>query len=182
MRLHVCTELIEAARNGASADVERLLEAVWPDAYRLARAIILQSQAAEDAAQEACVTVYRRIASLRSAQAFPTWFYRIVARQALKHKKAQEQLTTLPADMPYSDDRSGVLDLWRALATLPEQLRAVIVLHYFEDLSSREIAGILHVPDPTVRFRLMNARRRLQRLLGDNQGSTQKEDGEMYAL
>ncbi len=50
---------------------------------------------------------------------------------------------------------------------LPQHLRDVIVLRYFEDLSSREIASILRINDGAVRFRLMVARRRLRPLLGD---------------
>jgi len=53
----------------------------------------------------------------------------------------------------------------QALALLSPHLREVTVLHYFEDLPSREIAAILGVPDGTVRFRLLMARRQLRRIL-----------------
>jgi len=74
-------ELVEAARDGGPAQIERLVEAIWPDAYRLARAILGEQQGAEDAAQEACIILYRTIASLRSAAAFrvgsiASWFAR----------------------------------------------------------------------------------------------------------
>src|ERR1700722_1685514 len=94
--IHPPTELIQAAQRGDPADVERLLETVWPDAYRLARAIVAQAQAAEDAAQDACVLMFRNIASLRNPDAFGTWFYRIVVREALKHKGLQA--TDAPLD------------------------------------------------------------------------------------
>lgn len=180
MRLQVSIEVIEAARTGDAADVERLLEAVWPGAYRLARAIVTQRQAAEDAAQEACVTMFRSIRSLRSSAAFGAWFYRIVVREALKQKKAQ----TFPAqfdDVAYADDALDTLDLWRALAALPPGQRAAVVLHYFEGLSGAETAAVLGIPHATLRFRLMTARRRLQRLLQDTGVSTQSK-GELYAL
>ncbi len=155
----VPTEIIEAARRGGSADIERLLEAVWVDAYRLARAIVSQPQSAEDVAQEACVIMFRTIASLRNRNAFRAWFYRIVVREALRQKKLQLVSTSLSKDAAYYEDPSVSLDLWRALAALPDSLRTVVVLHYFEGLSSREISEILRVPDGTVRFRLMTARR-----------------------
>ncbi len=79
-------EMIDAARAGDPADVERVLGAVWADAYRLSRAIVAHRQYAEDAAQEACVIMFRNITSLRDAGAFRTWFYRIVLREALKQK------------------------------------------------------------------------------------------------
>ncbi|HEY5258282.1 MAG TPA: RNA polymerase sigma factor [Candidatus Baltobacteraceae bacterium] len=181
MRQQVPVELIDAARNGGSADVERLLEAIWPDAYRLAGAIVAQTQSAEDIAQEACVIMLRSIASLRDSNAFRTWFYRIVVREALKHKKTEAATTTLGANAAYSEDCSTSIDIWHALGTLPEYLRTVIVLHYFENLSGREIADLLRIPDATVRFRLMTARRRLQPLLQEHDSSHSKGEG-IYAL
>jgi RNA polymerase sigma-70 factor (ECF subfamily) len=163
----VSTELVEAARNGGTAEIEHLLEAIWPDAYRLAYAVLGDPQSAEDAAQEACVILYRTIASLRSVGAFRAWFYRIVVREAasLKRRGSPAGLSREPEQG--ADDRTVALDVWRAISTLPQPLRDVIVLRYFEDLPSREIAAILQIRDGAVRFRLMAARRRLLPLLGD---------------
>jgi RNA polymerase sigma-70 factor (ECF subfamily) len=179
--IHPPTELIQAAQRGDPADVERLLETVWPDAYHLARAIVAQAQAAEDAAQDACVLMFRNIASLRNPDAFSTWFYRIVVREALKHKGLQATDAPLDREPAYCEDRATAIDLWRALATLSEHLRTVIVLHYFENLTSREIGVVLRIPDATVRFRLMTARRRLQPLLQTTETAHTKGE-ELYAL
>ncbi len=182
MRLRVPNELIIEAKGGERADLERLLEALWPDAYRLAMAIVIDSQCAEDTAQEACVTIYRNIGSLRNAEAFHAWFYRIVVREALKQKKNRVAMSALLTDVTYCEDCSASVDLWQALATLPKALRTVIVLHYFEGLSSREIGGILHIPHATVRFRLMTAKRRLQPLLKVYESSAQSKGAELYVL
>jgi RNA polymerase sigma-70 factor, ECF subfamily len=163
----VPNDLVEAARCGTTPGIERLVQAVWPDAYRLAYAVLGDRQAAEDAAQESCVILYRTITSLRDPSAFRAWFYRIVAREAsnLKRRRAESNIEREPAQA--ADDRSTALDVWRALSTLPRHLRDVVVLRYFEDLPSREIAAILRIHDGAVRFRLMTARRRLRSLLGD---------------
>jgi RNA polymerase sigma-70 factor (ECF subfamily) len=175
-------EIIEAARSGGPADVERLLEAVWVDAYRLAVAILPHRQSAEDVAQEACVIMFRSIASLRNPEAFRTWFYRIVVREALKQKKLEAASMTLSTDVGYCDDRSDLIDLWRTLGTLSDKLRTVIVLHYFEALTSREIGRILGIPEATVRFRLLTARRKLRPLLKEHASSTHSKGEEVYAL
>lgn len=179
MRLLVPSHLIERATHGSAADVERLLEALWPGAFRLARAIVPQTQAAEDAAQEACVRIYHGLASLRRTEAFSAWFYRIVVREALKQKKALSATNPLDADTAYTDDPVIGIDLWRALAALSDRQRAVVVLHYFEGLSSREIGAILTIPSATVRFRLSSARRALAHLL---QPSSETKGEELYAL
>ncbi len=181
MRLQVSAELVQAARTGSAADIERLLEAVWPDAYRLARAIMSDTQAAEDAAQEACVVMFRGISGLRDTGAFGAWFYRIVVREALKQKVARSASAFEP-DAAYTEDTAAIIDLWRALQQLPQGQRTVVVLHYFEGLSSREIGSILHAPHPTVRFRLMSARRRLYQLLQERDSSAQSKDEGLYAL
>lgn len=160
-------DLVDAARSGGTPEIERLLQAVWPDAYRLAYAVLGDRQNAEDAAQESCVILYRRISSLRDPLSFRSWFYRIVIREAshLKHRRAEPSIRSEPVQK--ADDRIAALDVWRALSTLPRHLRDVVVLRYFEDLSCREIASILRIHDGAVRFRLMVAKRRLRPLLGE---------------
>jgi RNA polymerase sigma-70 factor (ECF subfamily) len=159
---------VETARSGSAADVERLLQSVWPEAYRLAYSVLGQRQGAEDAAQEACITIYRSIGSLRSTEAFPVWIYRIVVRAAMdvRRRAAGTELSTQDV---VTFDGSDAIDVWRALQALPPDLRAVVVLRYFEQLNSREIAAILRVPDGTVRFRLNRAKQRLRPLLEDEQ-------------
>lgn len=182
MGARVPIEMIEAARGGGAAEVERLLEAVWVDAYRVALAIVAQRQTAEDVAQDACVIMFRSIASLRNPDAFRTWFYRIVVREALRQKKLQAAASALLADAGHSEDHAASIDLWRALGALSNDHRSAIVLHYFESLTSREIGTILGVPEATVRFRLMTARRKLAPLLRESDASIHPKGEDLYAL
>lgn len=149
---------------GAADDVERLLDAVWPDVYRLAFSVLGNREQAKDAAQDACITLYRAIADLRETAAFRVWLYRIVVRAAMD---VQRRHPVQLADEPqmHETDADAHVDLWRSLAALPAHERNAVVMRYFEDLSSREIASVLRVPDPTVRFWLASARRKLRPLL-----------------
>jgi RNA polymerase sigma-70 factor (ECF subfamily) len=167
MATPVPTELVDAARTGGRDEIELLLRTVWPDAYRLARAVLGEAQPAEDAAQEACIIVYRTIASLRSSAAFRTWFYRIVVREAAEIKRRRSRTEEAPVAAASAVDQTAPIDVWRALSVLSQKLREVVVLRYFEDLSSPEIASVVGIPEGTVRFRLMIARRRLRPLLGE---------------
>ncbi len=160
-------EVVEAARGGDPDERDALIEAVWPDAYRLAYTILRDKHAAEDAAQEACIVIYRSVETLRRADAFRTWFYRIVVREAGAVKRRRGEIAEALEATTHASDRETAIDVWRALATLPENLRIVVILRHFEELSSREIASVLRIPDGTVRFRLMVARRKLQPLLRD---------------
>ena len=158
------TDLIERAQLGDHGALDELIAAAWPDAYRLAFAITMNRQCAQDAAQDACVIAYGKIGDLRQAEAFRTWFYRIVVREArrvAKNNDAKEHVE----ESRYDVDIAEHLDVWRALASLPGMLRRIVILRYFEDLTSREIATILRIPDGTVRFQLMLARKQLRPLL-----------------
>jgi RNA polymerase sigma-70 factor (ECF subfamily) len=164
MTVPVDEKLVDDARAGSVEALERLLESVWPDAYRIAYSIVRDRAAAEDAAQESCATVYGSISTLRTAGAFRVWFYRIVAREALRQARSSASQTAQAAEQ-VPPDRESRLDISRALDTLSPELRAAVVLHYYADLTSREISEVLGVAAPTVRFRLMLARRKLKPLL-----------------
>jgi RNA polymerase sigma-70 factor (ECF subfamily) len=178
MATPVPTELVEAARTGGRDEIELLLRTVWPDAYRLARVILGEDQPAEDAAQEACIVLYRTIASLRSSAAFRTWFYRIVVREAAEIKRRRSRTEPRAEASASAADQTAPIDVWRALSALSHKLREVVVLRYFEDLSSPEIGSVLGIPEGTVRFRLMIARQRLRPLLDDYSERFSQSSGE----
>lgn len=161
--MNVPNELVEEARKGDGPALDRLIEALWPQAYRLAFAIARSRPCAEDAAREACVIVYRTIPSLRRLEAFGAWWYRIVVREATRARK-RRAFESLDVDPAYEDDPAGAVDVWQAVAALPALLRTVVILRYFEDLSSREIAQILRIPDAfsTLTTMLRSRRKRLK--------------------
>lgn len=169
MRLTVAPELIEAARTGQGDAMERLLEALWPHAYRIARSIVHNDSLAEDAAQEACAILYRELHRLRSVDAFRVWAYRIVAREAVRVAKRHAIPEPGAADDARGADIETRLDVMWALSALTPDLRAVVVLHYYADLTSPEIGSALGIPSATVRFRLAKARERLAPMLDTNE-------------
>ncbi|MBV8582227.1 MAG: sigma-70 family RNA polymerase sigma factor [Candidatus Eremiobacteraeota bacterium] len=161
-------EVVAAALSNATA-VEPLIAAMWPHCYRVAAAIIGEPRLAEDAAQEACACVYRSLRRIREPAAFDGWVYRIVVREATR--MARRNRTAPPAasaSPPLGGDDDASLDLWRALALLPPDLRAVVILFYFDDLPGDAIARILRVSPVTVRTRLARARQRLRGMLADD--------------
>ena len=164
--MNVDGDLVERARGGGDA-IEALIEAVWPEAYRVARTILGDMGHAEDAAQEACARMARSLSELRDAGAFRTWMYRIVVNEALAVVRARRPALPLDdvAESGVAFDRSDALDLHAALASLPAARRAVVVLRYHCGFSSREIAAAMGLAAPTVRFHLMMARRALRRAL-----------------
>ncbi|HTX60434.1 MAG TPA: sigma-70 family RNA polymerase sigma factor [Verrucomicrobiae bacterium] len=163
-------DLIDAARRREEGASDRLVAAAWPHAYRIAYSIVRERSAAEDAAQEACAIVYRRIVQLRAAQAFRVWFYRIVMRAATQLERRNLVLRAIEWRSGPGDDLDDCIvrvDVLQALAKLTRAQRTAVVLHYYAELNSREIGEVLDVPGSSVRFHLMQAKRRLEELLGE---------------
>lgn len=160
-------DVVAAAVRGRSA-VDALIEQIWPACFRLAATLTGETALAQDAAQEACVQVYRKICGLREPAAFDSWIYRIVVREALR-VRAKHPAATAYEEAVFPHDGVSI-DVWRALGALSAEQRTVCVLYYFDDFTTAEIAQILRVPHPTVRTRLARARERLAGLLDDYAG------------
>ncbi len=172
--MEVALDLVQAARSGDRDRLHRLVEAVWPDALRIAMSVLHDRAMAEDAAQEACARLLVSVRSLRDARAFRTWFYRLVVNAAIQEARRRERPTPLAGDDmadrdAEADERAppalapeDAVDLRRAVAALDPMYRLPLVLRYYDDLSSQEIGAILGLPAGTVRFRLSVARERLR--------------------
>jgi RNA polymerase sigma-70 factor (ECF subfamily) len=162
----VSPDLVLQAQHDDAA-LEGLLTLLWPEAYRVAFGVLHDRGLAEDAAQEACASIARALPVLRSNNAFYTWAYRIIVRHATVSAKRRRKMLELDtsAESPTASSEDERLDLLDAIAALPIQQRTVVVLRYYTGFNSSEIAAVLRVPAPTVRFNLMLARRALRAAL-----------------
>lgn len=166
MPLTLEAAVVDDARRGGEA-LERLIAAVWPEAFRVAVAILRDRGLAEDAAQEACAAIARALPQLRDSSAFSSWAYKTIAARALDVARSRRHAVPLEAvaDRALRFDPSDALDLYRALARLSPKQRAATLLHYYAGLRTGEIAAAIGVPPSTVRFHLMLARRSLRKAL-----------------
>jgi RNA polymerase sigma-70 factor (ECF subfamily) len=158
----------------ASADVSELevwLEEGYPQSVRTAYLILGNRLDAEDAVQEAFLRAWRFRDSLAKQSSFKPWLYRVVVntcnsklRQELPHRDHRGSDGDLAGATTRDDAPSRIAlssDVTRALGDLPLDLRIVIVLRYYADLSEREIAVAIGRKQGTVKSRLHEARRRL---------------------
>jgi len=171
------TDLIERAR-GDGAALDALVVAVWPEAYRIAVSILRDPGLAEDSAQEACAAIVRALPGLKNVAGFAAWSYRIVVNAAITAARRRPRVQSLETvgDAATTFDTSEAMDLHAALARLSVVQRAVVVLHYYAGLDSREIAAAISAPSSTVRFHLMLARRALRKALSPIDPSTMPSD------
>jgi len=164
--LKIDLALVEEASSDSEA-LERLIAHVWPEAFRLAAGILRDRSLAEDAAQEACASMAVALSSLKSAASFRTWFYRLVVNESISISRRRRDTVALHeiTSKTIEFDGAQAVDLFGALQRLSSEQRAIVLLHYYAGLNSRELAAAAGLPAATVRFHLMLARRALRRAL-----------------
>ncbi|MGD8486522.1 MAG: sigma-70 family RNA polymerase sigma factor [Chloroflexota bacterium] len=162
--------------NGSVADkgaaFRQLADAHLDASYGLASAILRDPVEAQDAVHDAFVTAWRRWDTLREPSSFPWWFRRIVVntcRDRLR-RVTRHPTTTLPDEpnLPVGDPSGMVHDhavLDRAFAVLSADDKVVLILRYFLDLTTDDIALLIDVAPGTVSSRLNRARGRLHEAL-----------------
>jgi RNA polymerase sigma-70 factor (ECF subfamily) len=140
--------------------LEPLLRSVQPS-LRGYVARLVGAQDADDVVQEVFVTICRKLAWLQDPALFRPWMYRIATRTAFRYlKKArryvEEPLDAIVDSMAAHEDQPSDEDLRRLLGsdTLSLGSRAVLVLHFQEELTLVEIAAVLEIPLGTVKSRL----------------------------
>lgn len=142
----------------------------------LAAAVLGQRAGAEDVAQEAMLDAYRRWDRLGDYESPRAWARKVVVQRGIKvaKKGSNERDAHLRAVTdPASPAAPGPLEpvLFGHLRALPPQQRAVMALHYLEDVSVRDTAAVLGVAEGTVKAHLSKGRAALGAALGTVAGS-----------
>ncbi len=170
-------------RKGEDDPLERWLADGYPAAYRTAFLILHDRHDAEEAVQEAFLRAWRFRDAIPPGAGLQPWLYRVVVNACLSRLRSDRtrKERTAPLDVAvtggaggrggagYGDPETSALArserdaVLSALASLPEDLRVVVVLRYFAQLGEREIAQVIRRRPGTVKSRLHEARSRLAR-------------------
>ena len=170
---------MEAARRGDRNAFNDLVRSTYRDIYSLAYRLTGNREDAGDVVQDAYVRAYRAIRRFRGDSSFSTWMYRITSNCASTHlsRRTRQRTEELSSDAPIVDLRpeqdpglraeAAVLrhHIDRAIRSLPERLRQVVVLRDLHDLSHSEIAAELGITTSAAKVRLHRARQRLRTIL-----------------
>jgi RNA polymerase sigma-70 factor (ECF subfamily) len=161
---------VRGAQAGSASDLEALFRTHWPRAYRAAYLVVHDAAAAEDIAQEAFLAAVRALDRFDRRRPFGPWLHRIVVNRSIDWARARSLRREVgdegldAAEARSEPPRQAVSEeVTAALATLPPDQRAVIVMRYLLEYSPGEIARMLGLPRGTVNSRL---RRGLDALQG----------------
>jgi len=161
--------LVELALEGDEEAFGQLVRIYQNAVYATTFQIVGNFADAQDITQEVFVEAYTKLHQLRSPDRFANWLRAVTmntCRMWIRNRKSQPELEESDissGDGSASDESELYEQLMSALTLLPEEQRAIIILHYIDDLSYEQIGKFLGVPVGTVRSRLHRAREKLKR-------------------
>ncbi|MGH7501027.1 MAG: RNA polymerase sigma factor [Longimicrobiales bacterium] len=180
-------EYIRRAQRGDGEAVRELYRRYAPRVYAVVRRLADDDALAEDWAQEAWVRAIRALPRFRGEARFSTWIHRIAVNSALHGRRWRDRRVrnevAMPAVappatriQPQGEQTLLRMALERAMQTLPDGMRQVLVLHDVEGYTHEEIANALGVTAGTSKSQLFKARARMRRALGSNAAATDGEE------
>jgi RNA polymerase sigma-70 factor (ECF subfamily) len=166
-------DLVVRAQRGDREAYTLLATGIADRFLAVARRILRDLDLAEDATQQALLTIWRDLPQLRDPARFEAWSYRLLVRacyaEGRKHRRWAPNLRLLPADEPITaDGLDTVVDrdqLERGFRRLSIDHRTVVVLRHYLDLPIERVADIAGIPIGTANSRLHHAMRGLRAAL-----------------
>ncbi len=189
------TELVKQAANGDNAAFEELYRASVKGAFHTASLILSNTSDAEDVVQNAYIKAAKKLSELKNPESFENWLKSIVENEcknyirkekriiapfiSLKNKAEddlKEPAEAVPQEIMEREDlKKSVTDI---LNSLSPETRACIVLFHYEDKSINEISEILNIPVGTVKSRLYNGRKKIEKQFD----KLRKKDPTLYSI
>ena len=148
------TDLVTRAQHGDEEAFASLAVAAGDRLHAVAHRILRDTDLAEDATQQALLSIWRDLPQLRDPARFDAWSYRLLVRacyaEGRRSRRATPDLRLLPTDQPAEGEGlSAVVDrdqLERAFRRLSLNHRTVVVLHHYLDLPLERVADIVGIP------------------------------------
>lgn len=174
------SELVKRAQQGDLEAFDALATAAYHRLYAIARRILRDGYAAEDAVQDALVRAWRDLRSLRDPDRFDAWLHRLLVHacqdevRRSRRRPIEVRETGSEARAPH-DDLAQVADrdqLERAFLKLTVEHRAALVLTYYVGLPANEVAAVLGIKPGTVYSRLHYGAEAMREILTTAPAST----------
>lgn len=159
-------------------EIERLIESYGNDVLKIAYLYLKEKNKAEDAFQEVFLKVYENFHKLKNKESEKSWIMSITintCKDMLKSSwfkriiffEEKEELTIISKENVEEDVISKIdgKELLKEIMDLPNKYKEPILLYYYEEFSTGEIAEILKIPEGTVRSRLHRGRQLLKNVI-----------------
>lgn len=156
--------LVRKAQRGDKNAFMDLIEENQLALYRAAKAILHREEDVEDAVQETICKAFYKLSDLRQPKYIKTWLTRILINccyDLLRQQKGLVPLEILPEE-GMNEERETSLDVQQVLRDLGENDRLTLTLYYLNDISVKDIAGMLAISEGAVKQRLSHGRKKFR--------------------
>lgn len=158
-------------------DIRQILKQYHPILFKIGRAYAPDNDDFKDLYQEMVIQIWKSMDQFESRSSLSTWIYRVSLNTALtyrrKEKRKQQVITReLPfhpgeiPDDPQQDSTAQINLLYKAIAKLSEEDRALILLH-LDGKKYKEISDILGISGSNVGVKLLRIRKKLFTMLNE---------------
>lgn len=165
--------LVIKSKQGDTVAFGDLYEIYSTDMFRFAYYYTGSTAVAEDCVSEAVLIAFRKIGELRNVSSFKSWLFRILRnccntsfRKSSREALAEETYGSVHSFEKESDDK---LSLKNALMRLSDEERELLILHYCNGYTSKEISLMLTVNEGTVRSKISRSAEKLRKELKDGE-------------
>jgi RNA polymerase sigma-70 factor, ECF subfamily len=177
-------ELLAACKKGSHDAFKILVEKNYRLIYSMALYWTHNREAALDISQEAFIRVHRNLKNFDITKSFRAWLHTIVKNLSFNYLRRSRKrwvvfsdfFTGNRKDLRQTDETQRKIEaeetsreVWRALRQLKPEEREIVLLRDFENFSYQEISEALEIPPGTVMSRLFYARKKLSKILKENE-------------
>ena len=167
------SKIVQKAKKGDQEAFEQLIRSVREKLYRTAYAYVRNEQDALDIYQEAIYTAFVSVKTLKKPESFTSWITKILVFKAIDFiRKESHHFTTGDEEVfstliepEHVNDIMHTMDLSVAFKYLSPKVKTIILLRYYHDLSVKEIAIIMKIPEGTIKSHLNRAKKELKPIL-----------------
>lgn len=166
-------EVVKGPDNSREEWLTRMVEQYQSSLLTMCYAYLHERELAEDAVQETFLRAYKAWDTFRGDCAEKTWLMRIAMNVCRNVRRSawfiHVNRGVIPEDMPvaiWDHDDQEAADLAAAIQKLPDQLKEVVLLYYYQEMTMSEIAKIVGITRSMVSRRIKKAHAKLQGMLG----------------
>lgn len=149
-------------------ELSKLILENQKEMYVLACSILKNQADAQDAVSECIVRAFENRTSLKKRTSARSWLMKILINVSRSAITKRQKVVLFADPEQYEQEPETAEDhLWSVILELPENVRVVMVLYYYEGFSVREISTLLDIPEGTTKTRLSSGRKQLEKWIED---------------
>ncbi len=162
-------DLIRKSKKGDSDAFSKLVKMYEKDLYRVAIAMVKNNEDASDCIQDSILKAYKSIGKLKKEEYFKTWLIKILINNCKDTISKEKKFTSLlqVSKEAFYEENLEYIEIQEVIDNLDEDLKVLIILYYYEDMSIKDISESLGISEGTIKSRMSRARSKLKSMLNE---------------